>query len=464
MRIFERIRIPIARVPARLSSPRVNHPTVICVTRTDSIVEVDSGTTLAEVQVNAFNVIVAIFGIFLAVIGIYYARRQFVDSARVAESQEEFKAERAALNNSRNSLGLRAAVVHQRSDPTLRILGSAGHLTRDGLIFQKPIPLSELRLNWRDEGTGNAFGVVEAGRGVLPLKSMRSRFLTYSEAMAELCRPGIFENRLCCRLADVTITGEAPVFTFSRANYFEMIDNAEALGHEFHLACDRETTPSWRRMPLRSQFRDDIFSLGDRVVAPSIVTLTLIRRRRDPWSFVMHWRDPAEVGTSGNMMHVIPAGMFQPASAGAMAVRRDLDLWRNIMREMAEELLGIPEASGKIGDSIDYEHMEPYASLQKARTRRQISVWCFGIGMDPLTLTVEILTVAVIDETVFSKIFANLVSVNEEGIVIRRDGSAKNALGIDFTEQSIREYSSTHNLTPSAGACLQLAWRHRKCL
>jgi hypothetical protein len=414
--------------------------------------------------VNPFNVTVAMFSILLAAIGIYYARRQFVDSTRVADSQEEFKAERAALNESRNSLGLRAAIAHQSSDPTLRIVGPAGHLSRDGLIFESPIPLSQLKLHWREEEGGNSADVIEAGRGVLPLISMRRRFLTYSDAMAKICRPRIFENRLCYRLVNLDTTGQILELTFARTKYFEMINNAEPLAHEFHLACAREPNPSWRRMPLRSRFRSDIFSLNERVIAPSIATLTLIRRPRGTWSFLMHWRDPAEVSIAGNMTQVVPAGMFQPASAGVLAVRRDFDLWRNIMREMAEELLGMPEASGKTGDSLDYQHTEPYASLEEARVRGQLSIWCFGLGMDPLTLTVELLTAAVIDEVVFNKVFTNLVSRNEEGIVIRRDGSAKNTVGIDFTENSIHEYSSSHNLMPAGGACLELAWRHRETL
>lgn len=341
---------------------------------------------------------------------------------------------------------------------------SAGHLSRDGLIFENPIPLSQLKLHWREEEGGNSADVIEAGRGVLPLTSMRRRFLTYSDAMAKICRPGIFENRLCYRLVDLDTTGQIPELTFAITKYFEMINNAEPLAHEFHLACARELNPSWRRMPLRSRFRSDIFSLNERVIAPAIATLTLIRRPRGTWSFLMHWRDPAEVSIAGNMTQVVPAGMFQPASAGVLAVRRDFDLWRNIMREMAEELLGMPEASGKTGDSLDYQHTEPYASLEEARVRGQLSIWCFGLGMDPLTLTVELLTAAVIDEAVFNKVFTNLVSRNEEGIVIRRDGSAKNTVGIDFTENSIHEYSSSHNLMPAGGACLELAWRHHETL
>lgn len=411
---------------------------------------------------NVFNITIAVLGILFAATGIYYARRQFMDSARVAESQDKFKAERTALNNCRNSLGLQAATTHLSSDSKLITIGPAGHLYRDDLIFENPIPISNIKINWRNEGHGNPADVIRVSRGALPLKSMRQRFREYSDAMASICRPGIFENRLCYRLIEVSTTGTDPEFTFARANYFEMIDNAEALAHELYVASTKETPPSWRHMPLRAQFRHNVFDLNRRVVAPSIATLTLIRRRRGPWSFLMHWRDPAEVSISGNMTGVVPAGMFQPASAGALAIRRDLDPWKNIMRELAEELLGIPEASGKTGDSLDYDHMEPYASLQKARTRGQLSAWCFGIGADPLTLTLEIITAVVIDESAFDKIFANLVSVNEEGIVIRRDGAAKKTWGIDFTEKSISEYSSTHNLMPSAGACLDLAWKHRK--
>jgi hypothetical protein len=414
--------------------------------------------------VDAFNVIVAISGLLLAGIGIYYARRQFADSGRVSESQDDFKGQRAALNNSRRPLALRAADALRGGDPTLRTIGSAGFLSRDGLIFEHPVQLSELKVEWRDGADGNSAAVTEAGRAVLPLKSLRKRFPTYSDAMAEVCRPGLFENRLCYRLVKLDDTRPPLELTFGRASYFEMIDNAEALAHEFYLADARDSATSWRRMPLRSQFRKDIFSLSERVVVPSIATLTLVRRRRGPWSFLMHWRDPAEVGIAGNMTQVIPAGVLQPASAGALAIHRDLDLWRNIMREMAEELLGIPEASGKTGDSLSYERMEPYASLEKARDRGLLSVWCFGLGVDPLTLTLEFLTAVVIDETVFKKVFAGLVSTNEEGIVIRRDGSGKNASGIDFSAESIQAYTSSHNLMPSGGACLELAWKHRASL
>ena len=43
---------------------------------------------------------------------------------------------------------------------------------------------------------------------------------------------------------------------------------------------------------------------------------------------------------------MIPAGEFQPASVALWDRRNDFDLWRNIVREYSEELLGTPEHDG----------------------------------------------------------------------------------------------------------------------
>ena len=51
-------------------------------------------------------------------------------------------------------------------------------------------------------------------------------------------------------------------------------------------------------------------------------------------------------------------------------------------------------------------------------------MWYLGVGLDPLTLAGEILTVLVIDAEVFDEIFANVVAWNSEGdIVFGNDGS-----------------------------------------
>lgn len=243
--------------------------------------------------------------------------------------------------------------------------------------------------------------------------------------------------------------GESFALRFSTCRYFEMIDTAQALAHELHTAAQKH---AWRQQPLRAMLRHNVFSLTERVVLPSVATLTVVRRSDGSAYFLMHWRDPAKVSITANQRQVIPAGVFQPASMNAVAVRRDLDLWRNVMREMGEELLDLADAHGDSGDAVDYDHDEPYASLDRARREGSLSIWCFGLGVDPLTLTVEFLTAAVFDEEVFKEIFPEVVASNREGVVIRHEA---------FTESNLVTYLALDDLAPSATACLELAWQHR---
>ena len=100
------------------------------------------------------------------------------------------------------------------------------------------------------------------------------------------------------------------------------------------------------RLPFRDLVADP-FDPQRRAVIPAITTLT-IRLRRYPAepSFLLHWRDPAKVATAGGLYDVVPAGEFQPSSVALWDRRNDFDLWRNIVREYSEELLGMPEHDG----------------------------------------------------------------------------------------------------------------------
>jgi agmatine/peptidylarginine deiminase len=61
-----------------------------------------------------------------------------------------------------------------------------------------------------------------------------------------------------------------------------------------------------------------------------------------------------------NATGVVPGGEFQPHNDILPVWRTDLDLWRNVMREYAEEFLGFQESMGRGGAIINYENDEPY--------------------------------------------------------------------------------------------------------
>lgn len=93
-----------------------------------------------------------------------------------------------------------------------------------------------------------------------------------------------------------------------------------------------------------------------------------------------------------------------------------------------------------------------------------LGAWCFGIGLDALTLNGEILTAVVFDADVFDEVFADLVERNSEGTVIADVDDTGRTIGLPFTGERVHQLLGSGTLAPAAAACLQLAWAHRDVL
>lgn len=133
---------------------------------------------------------------------------------------------------------------------------------------------------------------------------------------------------------------------------------------------------------------------------------------------LLHWRDPAKVATAAGIYDVIPAGEFQPSSVAIWDRRNDFDLWRTIVREYAEELLGEPEHDGTRSRPITYHDWPVYQRLNQAQADGSVTSHVLGLGLDALTLAATILTVVVIDDDVFTGAFGETVQFNEEGEIV----------------------------------------------
>jgi hypothetical protein len=156
--------------------------------------------------------------------------------------------------------------------------------------------------------------------------------------------------------------------------------------------------------------------------------------------------------------------VFQPSSISPIDQQHDFDLWHNVLREFSEEFLGNPEHDGSAVSPIDYEASEPFRSLNKARREGRLRIYCFGIGMDPLTLAGEIIGVAVIDDDVFESVFEAFIDRNAEGTAVAAASDARPSDGIPFTRPSIDRLRDGAVMAPAGSACLELAWRHRALL
>lgn len=161
---------------------------------------------------------------------------------------------------------------------------------------------------------------------------------------------------------------------------------------------------------------------------------------------------------------MIPAGEFQPSSLASWGIGEDLSLWRSVVREFSEELLGTPEHDGSGSTPIDYETWPLFRTLERARAERRVLPFCLGIGLDALTLAATVLTVVVIDEELFGEAFHEVVHANAEGVLVTRQDGNGITEWIPFTEGTVERLLTSEPLAPPGAACLALAWRHRATL
>ncbi|MFF0266259.1 hypothetical protein [Kribbella sp. NPDC004536] len=381
--------------------------------------------------------------------------RPSVDSA-VQASQEEWSRVRRYLIESGIGLAARTAYLY---DDHLRVDRVPAIAPADW-IPAEPVPLADVALHWiPDLPPPRITGQEAEVRPTLPLRAPGRAFSQYTAAIRYLRPPALFENRHSYRLTDVSWTGGRGDLTFGLSTFFDKLDVSEPLGHEAAQA-ELAGRLDWSHLPFRSLIEDP-FDLAVRAVNPGISTLTLrLDRAAGTATFFLLRRDPTQV-TNGRHYSLLPAGEFQPASIAAESVVADLDLWRNLVREFSEELLGHPEHDGSSGVPVDYEVWPFFRDMSAARAAGTIRAYVLGVVLDALSLNASIATVAVIEASTFDKLFRDLVSRNPEGEVVRSLDGNKSIHGLPFDETTVDRLLTRERLGQTSAACLTLAWRHR---
>jgi len=370
---------------------------------------------------------------------------------------------RLELNGHRHELARLADGLY----PDVPRVGTTPLLCRPEWIPDHPIPLDAVTLAWTEQPPLPAVdGTGPESAHVRPAKPDGHRYPAYADALAALDPPAVFENRTAYRILAANLATEHGHghLEMTGGMYFDGVNISEAVGHELAAAWrDDPYKVTARHLPLRASIGDPC-DLARRPAGTAITTLTIRRGTDSPASFLLHWRDPAKVTHAGGLYQVIPVGIFQPADSNQASLRTDLSLWRSMAREFSEELLDTKEDYRDLGCPIEYDRWPFYRELSAARDSGKLSVYCLGLGTDPLTLAVDILTVAVFNSETFDSLFSGLVAANAEGRIIGRAGST-NAPGIPFADDAIGRFVNGAEPMQAAGAAaLQLGWLHRKIL
>jgi hypothetical protein len=327
---------------------------------------------------------------------------------------------RRYLVANRHRLGVEAADEY----PAARRVARTPLLAPPQWIPPEPIPLASVRLEFDPNAAFTGVtGLEIASRASLPLRSDGRHFNSYAEAIAELDRPSVFENRSTYRLISADLTDAQPTIRLGRGSYFDSINTGEASAHEYAAG----------RLGHRASagIRTAIGDPCDATRRPINIAISTLTIRRDEATgeatFYLHWRDPAKVAHAAGLYQVVPSGVFQPSADASWNELHDFSLWRNLVRELAEELLA--------------------AGLDDGSVR----AYCVGLGVDPLTFATDLLTILSIDSTLFDTLFGHLVDANDEGRVLARQL---------FTAETINDFVHHKPLQAAGAAILQLAWNH----
>lgn len=370
---------------------------------------------------------------------------------RVTASQQAWVDTRALLVSGRKRLDQIAGALY----PAHPMLDGIGLISGPEWIPAQPVPLDEVKLEHAPAGPPVVDGTGQLTEHLRPRRTLTSRYTRYTQAVRDLARPRLFENRPCWRMTGVA-GGDTPHLTFGDTTYFEGVDVQEAVAHELSMAVlGREgrpdnAAPRMRDLPLRRAIGNPL-DLSRCPLLAAVSTLTLRLADDGSASFWLHRRDARQVAQSGGMLQVVPSGIFQPSSLYPGVLADDFDLWRNVMRECSEELLGAAEHGGD-GQPVDYT-AGPIGELDAARRDGRVRIWYLGAALDAPSLFGELLTVAVWDADFFDEWAADLVAENEEGTVV--------AEPLPFTEAVVGSVLSSGRMVPAGAGCLSLAWRHR---
>lgn len=372
----------------------------------------------------------------------------------LTEDQRGWQQVRRYLQDHRHELTSAAASTY----PEVPKVAGTPLLTAPAWTPAGPVPLPSIALSRAPAGEPVALsGLEDASAHLRPVRPDGTRYPSYAATVADLAAPGVFQDRstYCLRSADLATPG-GPALGFGPGSYFTALNVGDACAHELaaHQLGLGEGTP----------FRDAVGNPCDPTRRPVNVAVSALTLRVDRVtrlaSFPLHWRDPAKVGHAGGLYMVTPVGVFQASRDEPAHHDNDFSLWRCLLREFAEELLGEPEDHGS--EPIDYAAWPFAATMSQALSDGRIRAHVLGMGVDPLTLATDLLTVVAVDARLYDDLFGRLVHTNDEGQLAEPPVASESGQGrFRFTADVVERLTTIEPMQAAGAALVRLAWQHR---
>jgi len=366
-------------------------------------------------------------------------------------SEAEWLRINAYCQRERHVLAVRAAAGYP---PGLRLAGTP-LFAPPAWRRPAPVPLDGVRLEFRpDAPRPDVPDLAALVPAALPTRGDGSRYRRFSDVIAELAAPSVFENRPTYRLIEADLAGTGPGgprLAFGRGRFFDGVDTGGAAAHEY-AAAQLAAAGAAGRCPYRAALGGPA-GLARRAAPLAVSALTLRHdRRAGTATFPLHYREPGKVSHAAGLYQVLPVGVFQPSGEAPWNEANDFSLWHGLLREYAEELLGADEEYGSELAPIDYQAWPLARAMTDGLAGGRVRAWCLGLGADPLTFAIDLLAVVVIDAPLYDDLFGDAVDANAEGRV---------TAARPFDRQSVGALLRDAPLQAAAEALLTVALEHR---
>jgi hypothetical protein len=389
-------------------------------------------------------------------------------------SRDEKQTRRNTTAEGANSLAFLASYRRQLTDLMCvyyrDILRDEGVVVRpDGapvlglsaLTPSEPIPLSQLR------------GRMSLDRAAVPVGGEDGPMVV---SMRRQGSSNLF-NGLLFRLVGLDGSGR---LNFRLGYYFDFLNTSEVLGRELAdavLAAPRvnESVISAGRvergaptaflqnpdvLPQRRRIKPSDFEA--RCTAFGTCALVVLKRTNQGPQMILNVRSSSLAETPG-LLHVIPAGTFQPTMQDDRFLDAEFSLTENLVREFAEELFDDAGISGREARRVVFGSLDDLYGVQGRLFRTAIihpnkyKLLYLGTVIDPLNLKPEALTVFLLHE-------GYLQSVVGRDLAPSWETEAGKILLHEFSEERIAALISGGNLVPTGKAHLMLVKKHFKHL
>jgi hypothetical protein len=291
--------------------------------------------------------------------------------------------------------------------------------------------------------------VLGSAQRMLPrLAGSSERVSTFTEAvtLTHSAPAGSLFNGTCYRLLTLQPASFGRIkLSFGVCGYFDYLNTTEVLAQEAAMGDRRD---------VRAAAGHWLADLHRRHAGSGICALTVIRKRNEEMEILLMDRSQSQVQTGLGLVHVRPAGEFQPVSDDPARFSEECDLWYILLRESLEEIGGV-SLSRHFSDLREFLSHDSVARIIEAVRDGAWRTYYLGFGFDPLNYKPEFLLCSVIDARAFQELFPGFRRDSSEGQAVGRG-----AFGVRFAPSKAGKLLTHPRIHPAAAACLSLARKH----